>query len=100
MRRDPTRHADSRALLESLSDLTDSAGDIETLSERVHFLPKQLLQLLSADRQKIVFFHDSESGVRSCRSSGVAEGVSKTEASDHEGEISSPILKLLNSCNS
>ena len=73
VRRDPTRHADPRALLETLSDLTDSTGDIETLSEGIHFQPKQLLQLLSANRQKIVFFHDSRSGVRSCGSSEVAE---------------------------
>ena len=57
MCRDPTRHANPSPSTKSLSNFTHRAGDIEPASERIHLLLKQLLQLLTAERKKVVFFH-------------------------------------------
>jgi hypothetical protein len=57
MRRDPARHTDPCAFRKGMQDFTDLARNIEPTRERIRLPLMQLLQLLTAEGKKIVFFH-------------------------------------------
>ena len=52
-----SRHTDPLAFPKSFSDLADGTGDIEPPSKWIDLLLDQLLQLLTAERKKVIFFH-------------------------------------------
>src|SRR5206468_4115580 len=53
----PTGRKDPLALSKSLAHFANRPADIEPPPKRIDLLLKQLLQLLTAEREKFVFFH-------------------------------------------
>jgi hypothetical protein len=57
MGRDPTRYKDPLAFSKNLAHFAYCSRNIKPRPKRVNLLLKQLLQLLTAEREKFVFFH-------------------------------------------